>query len=62
MKAETKIKLSQMGFTTIEINAIECLPDLINEVSDLKKEVEELKKAKRDEERRKKVEEKEENC
>ena len=46
MKSETKLKLSQMGFTTIEINAIECLPDLINEVNELKKEVEDLKKKK----------------
>lgn len=44
MKAEVKIKLAQLGLTSLEINAIEQLPDLIKEVNELKAQIEELKR------------------
>lgn len=42
MKAQTKIKLTQLGFTSLEIEALEQLPDLIKEVNALKAKVKEL--------------------
>ena len=44
MKAETKLKLSQLGFTTKEIDAIEQLPELIKAFNELKAKVEEKDK------------------
>ena len=44
MKSETKLKLSQMGFTTLEINALEQLPYLINTVNEVCAKIKEIEK------------------